>query len=268
MVARPKQAPAADSGFEVVDDDEPVIAKPKKKPRPKIVDDDDEEEDDYNDRPRKKKNKQRGRSGSPAWMYAAIAGVLLLIVGGVGIYFLASSKGGLFGPSWTKFDAPDGTFTAYFPGGPPANEDVSNLISKGEKNDTELTKEKQEMEKMGIKFEAWSRTESRRKYVVGVMVFPPFLVQLMKSEFEKSGAVAKIFGNSGSGNILSETNVTVSGYSGKQILTKDGDNKRTFGRVILGDGRIFLVYTEGDSKLTADDSITKAFLEKFEIKKK
>ncbi len=47
-----------------------------------------------------------------------------------------------------------------------------------------------------------------------------------------------------------------------------GRTKRKFGRIIIGDSKVYLIFVEGDEKLDVDDAKSLKFFEKFEIKKK
>jgi hypothetical protein len=100
---------AADPGFEVVDDDEPVVAKPKSKPRPVLAMRDDEpirrrkaadladddrprrrprDDDDEDDRPRKGKKRKPTRSGNLSQRLWKILGGVGFLVVGLGILAL------------------------------------------------------------------------------------------------------------------------------------------------------------------------------------
>src|SRR5437764_417180 len=67
--------------------------------------------------------------------------VLVLLLAGVGAYFVVAggSKGGKggpvaagggppAGPQWSRLDGPDGSFVAYFPGGPAETGDMAALV--------------------------------------------------------------------------------------------------------------------------------------------
>jgi hypothetical protein len=103
-----QSTPAADPGFEVVDDDEPVVARPKSKPRPALTmrgdgpgrrrkaadfaDDDrprrrPRDDDEEDDRPPRRKTAKRKASGSGTAtkrLWKILGGIGLLLVG-VGI---------------------------------------------------------------------------------------------------------------------------------------------------------------------------------------
>jgi hypothetical protein len=266
VVAKPRaKPPAADPGFEIVEDEVPVMAKPRKKPRPPVVVDDDDDDEDRT--PRKKKKAKKGLS--PVLLYGSIVGVVLLLGVGVGIYFLTSGKGGgggLFGPSWTKFDAPDGSFSASFPGGSPETGDAMSLLSGSSAKPQEVAQAKKAMEQMGMSLSAWSRTENNRKYVVGCMTIPPQMAtmvkpdQLMSQNFNMQ--------NLGGGKVESQEDTTVSGQKAKQILGKSPDGKNALMRIFIADNKIYFIGVESDEALKADDGMARQFFDKFELKKK
>jgi hypothetical protein len=265
VVAKPRpKMPVADPGFEVVEDEEPVVAKPRKKPRPPIVVDDDDDDEDR--APRKRKKAKKGLS--PVVLYGSIAGVLLVIAAGVGIYFLASGKGGgLFGPSWTKFDAPDGSFSTSFPGGAPEGGDVMALLAPGGAgvDPRQLAQAKKAMEQMGMTVNGWQRAEKGRKYVAGYLSVPQQLAGMMKpDQIINQGFSPQA--QSGS-SVLGQEDTTVAGQKAKQVHAKQKDGRLLLMRVFVVNTRVYFLVVEGSDDLKADDSTARTFFDKFELKK-
>ncbi len=203
-----KKPPVASQGFEVIEDDEPIAAKPRNKARQQVVEEDEDEDSDIDDQPRK--GKSRKKASTPKWMYAGIAGAFLLVGLGVGLYFLLGVKG----TSWKKFDAPDGSFTTYFPNGEPSAEDIWKIMGD-EKAPQDESKRKREMEEAGVKAEGWSRSDGGRKYIVAVVTFPAAFFQFIKQGFEKEGVGKSAFGGSSRGSSLSEDERYSVGLSGQ-----------------------------------------------------
>jgi hypothetical protein len=270
VTATPRaKAPVADPGFEVVEDDEPVVATPRKKPRPPVVVDVDDDDEDR--APRKRKKAKTGLS--PVVLYGSIAGVLLAIgVGvGVGIYFLAAGGkgggGGLFGPTWTKFDAPDGSFSTSFPGGAPEGGDIMALITPGGTgvDPRQLAQAKKAMEQMGMSVNGWQRAEQGRKYVAGYLSVPQQLAGMMKpDQIINQGFSPQVQAGS---SVLGQEDTTVAGQKAKQIHTKQKDGRRLLMRVFVVNARVYFLIVEGGDDLKADDATARSFFDKFELKK-
>ncbi|CAN5607420.1 hypothetical protein BH11PLA2_BH11PLA2_06520 [soil metagenome] len=298
------QIPAVDDGFEVVDEGngfevvDEAPAKPKAKPAPKrrlmdedddddrprrkrkVVDeydDDDDEEDDEDedDRPRKIKAKKKatGSSKLPLITSGAIAAVLLLGVGG---YFLFSgSKGGtssVTGVNWTKFDASDGSYTAYFPNGAPTAASFDELGGEKAKTPQEAEQAKQFMEAMGMKFDAWKKTDSGRDYLVFTITLPAAMASQMKKEdltkpMPKGGrgGVGEMAGMK-DGEILNDETTTVSGQTAKQVLVKDKTGKYMFMRIFFVGEKVVMLGVKSSSEMKPDDAAAKEFFNKFEWK--
>jgi hypothetical protein len=267
VVAKPRVKPQApEPGFEVVEDEEPVVAKPRKKPRPSVVEADDEDDDDRT--LRKKKKPKKGLS--PVLLYGSIASVVLLVGVGVGIYFLTTGGkgggGGVIGPSWSKFDAPDGSFSTSFPEGPPSSEDILALMTRTDPQTGNQLR--QVLSQTGMTVQGWSRDTGRKKYILGVMTLPANAAGMFSEDqmLQQMVSQGKAASGRGGESVLGERDLSVSGRKAKQLLSKRAGE---FGLTTftVANNRVYLFVVQSKDELQLTDSTTSEFLSKFELKK-
>jgi hypothetical protein len=260
-----EDAPRRPAKPRVADDEDD---RPRKKARPAVVDD----EEDEDDRPRKKKGPAKKKSRTLLYVLGGV-GLLVLVGGGVTAAVLMSGKGsgglgglgGLTGPSWTTFDDPNGTFTTQFPGDKPVPETIETFGGAGQDANAA-----QQMQKMGFTFDGWSSTYQGRKYGVGYLTVPPAFAALLKPEMinQKEGPGRPNFGPRGGGTIVSDQPITTSGQPARQILAKRADGSMTLGRMLIANGRLYIlvVIAPTGESLTETDSLAGEFFDKFQLK--
>jgi hypothetical protein len=243
------------------DDDEDD--RPRKKRKVVADYDDDEEDDDEDDRPRKKGKKKAASSSKLPLLIGG--GVLLLLLLAVGGYFLFSGK-----KNWTKFDAPDGSFTAYFPTGVPVNKGVDALMEGEDPKQAEQAKAMMAM--FQFKIDAWVRDEPNRQYIVMLMEFPAAMASMIKPDdlmkpIPKGGKGGGMPGMPGmDGEVLNDETTSISGQTAKQILVKDKSGKTMFIRMFFASGRLVMVGVRTSGELKVDDKDALEYFKKFEWK--
>ncbi len=138
VVAKPKvKPPIPDPGFTVVEDDLPERPKPKKLPRKRIV----EEEDDFLPLPRRRSS--GGTAASHTRLFILLAGGLVFLAAVSGGLYYALSKVSSTLPTppttstpappieWTTFTPPGDQFTVTLPGKPTAPKQLGDGGAKG-----------------------------------------------------------------------------------------------------------------------------------------
>ncbi len=277
--------------FEVVEDDFEVV---EEKPKPRLAatrsprsgarddddddrprkkrkvvaeyDDDEDDDEDEDDRPRKRKGKKRTASSSKLPLLIG-GGVLLVLLLAAGGYFLFGKK------SWTKFDAPDGSFTAYFPTGVPVNKGLDALSEGGGGDPKQMEQAKAMMAMFQIKVDAWVRDEPDRQYVIVLVEFPASMASQFKPEdltkpTPKGGRGGGMPGMPGmdGGEILNDETSSISGQTAKQILMKDKTGKMMFIRMFFASNRLVMVGVRTAGELKVDDKDALEYFKKFEWK--
>jgi hypothetical protein len=244
--------------------------KPKKKARVVIADDDDEDED-YEEWPKKKKGKKKPppKKNNKPLLIGISALVMVVAVVGAVFAFKGKGKSGSAGGgggnasiNWVKYDAPDGSYTAYFPNGKPDAKSMEALA----KNDAQTV---QQMKAMGFTFDAVTRVDSGKEFNVALMGMPQLMLAQAEKEFSKPIAKGRL--NAGmpgmdAGEVLDSSTVTVGGKSAKQIFVKGDNGKYVFTRMFLAGGKLVLIAVESSSEIKVDDSVIQEFFSKFEWK--
>ena len=265
--------------YEIVAD-APVRAAPKRPSRPTVQDDD----DDYEDRPRAKKKKKAKSGGIPVLLIVLPIVLVLGIVGGgivVWQFFKKAATNvvnqtinlattGSSTITWTPFDAPDGSFSAEFPNGPPQvgmDSAGSGAVMPGIPgapgaagkggNMKDMAKD------MGIDFGSWMKGDPAGMYSIGYSSLPAMFSNMMNLD-----AMTKDLkpGKQPNGTeVLKVDDVTLGGYPGKRILTRNGPQLIDT-RMTKIKGRLFTVTVAVNFELGEESANAKRFFDKFVVK--
>jgi hypothetical protein len=296
--------PAADAGFEVVEDGVPPKPKPKSRPQVVVDEDDDrprkrkparddddyDDEEDDDDRPRRK-TKAGKKSMLPLLIGGGGAAVLLLgLAAVVGYYLLGKDAdatpnaggggggGGVVdrlagGPNWVKFDAPDGSFSVKFPNGPPTEADPMVLMEEELKNLPD-TPQNQELKKMMTQMKDLAKGMMQQ---LGVKVY------IRDDGGRKYYITTTGLGGMGVVPSLDQVAqmttaqqkqmgakaggaeaVTVAGRTARQITLDKANGKRDIQRVLIAGDKMFALVVSGEPDMSPDDASVKTFFESFE----
>ncbi len=237
------EEPEADDGFEVIE--EAVRTKPKSR-AVVVVDDDDDEE-----MPKKKarKVKKKPTEGKPVGLWIGAGVVALLLIGG-GVFFATRGSSG-----WTKFRAPDNSFTTAFPDGEPVKETRESL-----------NKDKPGLITPTSELFAWSRVSGDRKYFVIVELPPahPDSDRMTAENFIEATLPRTKPGSYGPfvGKIRSSAKSAVNGTPAIHFVN-DNEGKTSVCWAFFANKRLFFIIVDGEASMAADDPKATAFMNKF-----
>lgn len=237
--------PDAEEGFEVIEQ----AAQARPKSRAIVVVDDDDEEEDETPKKKARKGKKKPAASKPIGLWIGAGVVALLLIGG-GVFFATRGERG-----WTKFRAPDNSFTTSFPDGEPQKETRESL-----------NKDKKGLIAAKSEFSAWSRVSGERKYFV-VFDLPPadmdiagltpeILVEMSLSR-SKPGSYGPFLGK-----IRSSSKSTVNGIPAIHFVS-DHEGKSSVCWSFFANKRLFFIIVDGEPGMTADDPKAQAFMNKF-----
>ena len=240
--------PDADEGFEVIE--EAVRTKPKSRAVAVVDDDDDDEdEDDYAPKKKVRRGKKKPAASKPIGLWIGAGVVALLLIGG-GLFFATRGSSG-----WTKFRAPDNSFTAAFPDGEPQKETRESL-----------NKDKPGLIAPTSEFSAWSRVSGERKYFV-VFDLPPAEMDIARftaENFVEATIAMNTPGKHGPfvGKIRSIAKSTVNGIPAVHFVS-DHEGKSSVCWTFFANKRLFSIIVDGEAGMAADDPKATAFMNKF-----
>jgi hypothetical protein len=277
VVAQVKpKPPASESGFEVVEDDEPVVAsvKPKKNVQAQafeVVEDD----EPVPSKPRKKsrpsvieeedqelpaRKKGKAKKGLSPLWLYGSIVGILLLIG-LAVGVYFLIAGKGGGQANPTWHKFDDPNGKFVAFFPDGPPNVTEPESIiGGGNNRSRPNRAGEMEQMGFKTSAWSRDVGDRKYALAIMQVP----QAIAAQFTLDVFTKEITSKGGQ----TETKrTTVSGIEAYQESTKRSDGVFLLGTILVHDGRAYFLVIQSKEKIKLDDAAYVKFVEQFRLNK-
>ncbi|MDB5313034.1 MAG: hypothetical protein JWO38_7236 [Gemmataceae bacterium] len=270
----PIAIPPATPEFEVVDEPAPPTpadnrpgsrrrsadAAPDDRPRGRRRDPDDRDEDE-DDRPvsRRPVPGRKKAGGNGKVLILAVVGVAVLGLaagGGIAAWFLlgkdapaGAAGNGPPGPQpqgpkateWTRFDGPDGIFTAYFPSGSGTPID---LVEKA-------------ADRFGPRTQTWTQRHDGRSYIATLWTWDAKTAGAANPD-----VVARVTGTK---EFTAEALTTLGGRKARRYITTSGEISQALVSAGLGNGRSVMFTVLGNKGLTFEDPLVEQFFAKIEL---
>lgn len=202
-------------------------------------------EDDDDDRPRRRRRRPPKSSGRG----------LLLVLGGIGLLLLLAC-GGIIGavvlagrPNWQEFRSPTGNFTVDLPA--KARPDMAQIAGK------------QGAFKPGVTCEGTLLLARLEEYCVVYGDLPPGPRGPADDDRILNAALEGIKNAQPPGRVISEKPITVSGFRGREVELRIGEQRR-LARIVLTPRRIYTVIAGGPFT-DPDDANVRRFIDSFKI---
>jgi hypothetical protein len=159
--------------------------------------------------------------------------------------------------NWSEFAAPDGSFAAAFPNGPPQSNPVPDVALPnisglgGAKNASDI----------GIEIGQWSRADGNSIYAIQFVAMPSIVMNTMQPD--RATRDLKPGKQADGSEVLVAEATTFGGHPGRRVVQKNGDRLLET-RTVLVKSRLFTVTVRNTTD--TDPAITKAFFDRFVVK--